>query len=230
MRMRRDYRERMSVFDLAQPQPLLGSDQVRNQVGMSVALLTLHASLMPGKYADDLQPDSVRCTQTWYNNTHQSGKDYCVDTIYAKDEKKLHVTSSVTAREWFMCFQLGCKLRTGQIQRQNEALTSNLVLALSVEAKWMWSEASDEKEKEMWEEVMCFALLEFGAVLRKEEVPLVLLSGLLGFWDKSTTSDIPHIMVTLKGKFKGATGHRWHCIPIAMDNPSGIPFKGGYPG
>lgn len=32
-------------------------------------------------------------------------------------------------------------------------------------------------------------------------------------------------MVTLKGKFKGETGLRWHCVPISLEGPSGIPFK-----
>ena len=52
----------------------------------------------------------------------------------------------------------------------------------------MWSDAVEEKEKETWDEVMCFTLLELGAVLRGEEVPLVSLAGLLRFWEESTTS------------------------------------------
>jgi hypothetical protein len=75
------------------------------------------------------------------------------------------------------------------------------------------------------EEVMAFMLLEFGAVLRGEEVPLVSLARMLAFWEDCVTSEQPHIMVTLKGRFKGEAGHRWYCVPISVSNQSGIPFK-----
>ena len=53
---------------------------------------------------------------------------------------------------------------------------------------------------------MVFVLTEMGAVLRGEEVPLILLTGLIDLWEESTTSDPPHIMLPLKGRFKSETG------------------------
>ncbi|KAL3788512.1 hypothetical protein HJC23_006550 [Cyclotella cryptica] len=32
-------------------------------------------------------------------------------------------------------------------------------------------------------------------------------------------------MVTLHGRFKGETGLRWHCLPLAADTSSGLPNK-----
>ena len=83
----------------------------------------------------------------------------------------------------------------------------------------------EEKERLELEELMAFILLKFGAALRGEEVPLVSLAGMLAFSEECVTSDQPHIMVTLKGRFKGEAGHRWHCVPISVANQSGIPFK-----
>jgi hypothetical protein len=58
-RLQQDYYAAMSLFDLRQPLPLLGSPRVVDRVGMTVALIMLKASLRPGKYEDHLQPDSV---------------------------------------------------------------------------------------------------------------------------------------------------------------------------
>ena len=224
-RLRLDYRSGMVMYDLKDPLPHLGNEVVEDRLGMNAALFTLNASLRPGKYADHLQPDSSRKTRTWYNNAHMAGKGYHTGTLYAKDEKKLHATSSPTAGEWFSRFVLGGKVRTGQTRKQNEAFTSALVLACCEVAELLWVAAETEEEKEKLEELMAFMLMEFGAVLRGEEVHLVSLAGMLSFWEECTTSATPHIMVTLKGRFKGETGHRWQCVPIAVHNRTGIPFK-----
>lgn len=224
-RQRKDYSSAMARYPLRQPLPLLGFEEVEDKVGMTAALITLNASLRQGKYADHLQPDSARKTRSWYNNAHMSGASYLTNTMYAKDEKKLHATSSPTAGEWYVRFTQGMKLRTGQIRKQNEALTTDVILACCEVAEAMWEEEESEAEKEKLEELMCFILLSFGAVLRGEEVPLVSLKGMLDFWEESTSAPIPHIMVALKGRFKGETGHRYHFVPIAVNNQSGVPFK-----
>ncbi|KAL7502329.1 hypothetical protein ACHAXN_000307, partial [Cyclotella atomus] len=82
-----------------------------------------------------------------------------------------------------------------------------------------------EQDKEKMEELVTFMLFEFGAALRSEEVPLVLLKGMLTFWQESTQAKCPHVMLTLKGRFKGETGHRWHCVPNAAESRSGLPVK-----
>jgi hypothetical protein len=212
-RLRQDYYAAMSLFDLRQPLPLLGSPRVVDRVGMSVALIMLKASLRPGKYEDHLQPDSVRKTRTWYNNAHTAGAGYFTNTLYAKDEKKLHATTSVTAGEWFVEV------------KKNEAFTSKLIVAMTEVAELLYSEESNDKELEKIEELLAFILLEFGAALRGEEVPLTSLKGMVTFWEEATQASSPHVMVTLKGRFKGEAGHRWHCVPIAIENRSRIPFK-----
>jgi hypothetical protein len=54
---------------------------------------------------------------------------YHTGTLYTKDEKKLHATSSRTAGEWFSHFILWNKIRTGQMPHQNEAFTSDIIVA-----------------------------------------------------------------------------------------------------
>jgi hypothetical protein len=91
----------------------------------------------------------------------------------------LHATTSVTTGEWFVRFQLGAKLRTGQIVKKNEAFTSKLIVAMTEVAELLYSEEDNDKELEKIEELLAFILLEFGAALRGEEVPLTSLKGMV---------------------------------------------------
>ncbi len=73
----------------------------------------------------------------------------------------------------------------GMVQRQNEALTSKLVLGICAKAKRIWGSARvDAKQMEM-EDAVCFMLIAFSVGLRGEEVPLVSLKGLLHFWEET---------------------------------------------
>ena len=167
---------------------------------MAVALVMLNASLRPGQYADHLQYDSMRKTPTWFRNVHEAGAGYSVDTIYAQDEKKVHVTTCVTSGEWFVRCKLGAKLRMGQIRKQDEAFTPAIIHALDKIAQDLWENSLDEGEKKKLEELMAFVLMEFCGCLRGEEVPLVSLKGLLEFWEETTKADDPFIMLTLHGR------------------------------
>ena len=224
-RSQTDYFSAVQLFDMKSPLPILGSPEVRDRVGMGVALMMLNASLRPGKYEGHLQPDSVRKTRSWWNNAYLAGRGYGTDAVFAKDGKKLNVTSSVTSGDWFGRFYLGLKMRTGQVRKQNEALTIAVVLGCAEAAEDLRAEALDEGTKERIEETMCFMLASCGAVVRGEEVPLLSLDGMLSYWDASVQHDKPHIMLTLKGKFKGENDVRWHCVPVSLAGPSQIPFR-----
>jgi hypothetical protein len=58
-------------------------------------------------------------------------------------------------------------------------------------------------------------LAAFGVGLRGEEVPLISMKGLLTFWDKSRMEEDSHVMLTLKGHFKGEVDERWHLVLVS---------------
>eukprot|EP00956_Cyclotella_meneghiniana_P040565 scaffold199299_cov36-Cyclotella_meneghiniana.AAC.1 len=181
--------------------PQLGSARLEDRVGMAIALVTLNASLRPGKYAHHLQYDSMRKTPTWFRNVYESGTAYMTGTLYAQDEKKVHATDCVVSGEWFVRFKLGSKLRMGQIRKQDEAFTPAIIHALDKVAQDVWEASEDEEERKKVEELMSYVLMEFCACLRGEEVPLLSLQGLLSFWEETTTAETPFIMLTLRGRF-----------------------------
>jgi len=221
-RMRLDYTDASAALSVMNPLPRLGNSAMVDRVGMGMAIYTLHSSLRQGKYTTNLQWDSMRKTPTWYANAFGAGSDYNTGSTLAKDEKKLFVTQCPTSGWWFSRFMRGAKLRMGVVRRQNEALTIKVVLALCEIAEEDWKGSQDESEWRDIEEMICFMLAEFCVALRGEEVPLIVLDGLLNFWDETRGSVPPYIMLTLRGRFKGEQGLRWHCVPVADVTASGI--------
>jgi hypothetical protein len=73
------------------------------------------------------------------------------------------------------------RLRMGMVQRQNEALTSKLVIGICGEAESIWVQARTDAKRLEMEDAVCFMLIAFGAGLQGKEVPLVSLEGLLHF-------------------------------------------------
>jgi hypothetical protein len=115
-----DYQSAEFTFGLTEYLPRLGWPIVEDPVGMAIALVTLNASLRPGKYhVQHLQYNSMQKTPTWYRNAYKTGARYTTDTLYAQDEKRVHATLCPTSGEWFVRFKLGAKYRMGQIRHQN---------------------------------------------------------------------------------------------------------------
>ena len=224
-RCARDYYETVRDMGLSGEEflPQLGWPLLEDRVGMRVAVQTLNASLRPGKYADHLQFDAMRRTPTWWHNVYSGGTEYKRGAMFAKDERKVTVTTSPVMGEWFTRFKRGAKLRMGQIRKQNNPFTSPLVLALDKVCQEQWAEATTHQAKSDIEDLMCYVLMEFCGDLRGEEVPLLSLKGILHFWEESLASDPPYIMLTLHGKFKGETGLRWHCVPLPVNTKSNLP-------
>ena len=68
-------------------------------------------------------------------------------------------------------------------------------------------------------------IITFCIALRGKEVPMVVVKGLVDFWNKTRRHRIPHIMITLRGKFKGENNLRWHCLLIGDNSKSRIPSR-----
>ena len=226
-RARRDHSDAMSRCSIERDElPYLPNHSLEDRVGMRYAVQVLHTSLRPGVYAENIQFETLRKTETWVSNMHDAGAAY--STARARDgdaRDNDYRSTSPTRGRWFRRFMRGVKLRMGQIRYQNEPLTPGIILGLDAIITAEWMNTTDQAHKEKLEELMCFILIGFGCSLRGEEVPLVSLRGLNKFWDETWAADDPYIMITLYGRFKGETGFRWHCLPISDLSRSRLPFR-----
>jgi hypothetical protein len=193
---------------------------------MGVALTTVLASLHQGRNSTNVQFDTIRKTQTWYSNAYDAGENYSCETVVGPDQKKQYLSTGHTFGKWFARFMRGARLRMGVVRRQNEALTSKLVLGVCEEAEKIWTLAHTEAKRTEMEDAVCFMLIVFGTGLRGEEVPLVSLKGLLNFWMETRRGDDDkrYMMMMLSGRFKGEVDSRWHMVLICNKTWSNIPF------
>jgi hypothetical protein len=56
--------------------PVLGNPTVEDPVGLGAALMTVQASLQPGKNAAMVQFDTIQKTQTWYANAYDAREEF----------------------------------------------------------------------------------------------------------------------------------------------------------
>jgi hypothetical protein len=226
-RVKADYRDVVNNLSILPETllPHLGNPELRDRVGMAAALATLVTSLHPGSNAATIQWDAIQKTRTWLSNAHDAGSRYTCKTVVGLDKTKQYVTSSHTFGKWFSHFMQGARLRMGMIRKQNEALTSNLVLAVCAKAEMKWSKAREETVKEDVENTVVFMLVTLGAGLRGKEVPLLSLEGLLTFWEETRAEEDRFVMLTLKGRFKGKVNKRWHLVPVSDFTWSGLPIR-----
>ena len=120
---------------------------------------------------------------------------------------------------------LGEILRIGVVRRHDEALTVDQLLLIGDIAKEDWSKSNSEEGKKKLELTIELATIDFCVYLQGEEISLNVIEGLKMFWKENRNYLIPHIMMTLKGRFKGENNLRWHCVPLEDQTKSGIPTR-----
>jgi hypothetical protein len=228
-RSKRDYN--MTVDNLSLDYhtilPILGNPGVGDQVGLGISLTTVLASLRQGRNATNVQFDTIRKTQTWYANAYDAGENFSCQTVVGLDQKKQYLSMGHTFGKWFSRFMRGARLRMGMVPRQNEALTSKLILGVCAEAKKIWSLAHSEVKRTEMKDAVCFTLIAFGMGLWGEEVPLVSLEGLLNFWMETRRGNDNewHMMMTLSRWCKGEVDSHWHMVLICDKTRFNIPFR-----
>ena len=75
------------------------------------------------------------------------------------------------------------------------------------------------------ESTIAFAAISFYVSLLREEVSLIVIEGLNMFWKETRNYRIPHMMMTINGRFKGGNNLRWHLVPLTDLIESGIPTR-----
>jgi hypothetical protein len=221
-RMKLDLGNALPALSIEGLFPPMGNPKLEDRVGMGMAIITLHSSLRRGKYTDTLQWDTMRQTPTWYTHAHEAFTGGGEVSIFSADNKKMYETECVTRSRWFTAFLLGAKKRMGVTRKQNEALMSSQLLALLEVIEEDWIASPEGPAKKRLEEVAAFVCIGFSGSLRGEEVSLISIKGMIEHWESSRHHRIPHVMITLRGKFKGEQNNRWHMQPIVEVTKSGI--------
>jgi hypothetical protein len=201
----------------------LGPFPLEDTFGMSAAIVILQVSLNPGKYDKHVQFGTIRKFRSAFSNAYHASAEGQEAMVMAKDTRKMTVTKCPTYGLWFEKFMRGCHKRMGEIVKPDRALSTTILLEILklLDAEWL---TRAERHFALASEG-AFYVIAFCCALRGEEVPLADLLGMKKHWTASTSSDPPHIVIALLGRFKGEIGENYHLLPIVTMTDSGIDNK-----
>ena len=124
--------------------------------------------------------------------------------VLMNQDRTFHIINGPVTSRWRERNTQGFKSRVGIQHKQNEPLTVALMLAILKLTKQDWKRSKSSYKKKTIKEAMCFMIIGFMLSLRGEEVPLILLAGLIEYWSEGfrLTEHERHVMITLQDKFK----------------------------
>ena len=187
-----------------------------------MAYVTFRISLRKGRYFGNLQWEIMRKVLTAWANIYVSGLLVMGDMIYARDGDKFTETACLTRGLWFGIFMRVSKLQMGVIKKQYFGVTSDMIKYFLEGWDTDWRRRVLTRKRE----ISCLVdgvVICFCGGLIAEEFFLMSLKGMLKFWEeKRNKKYLPHVMVKLKGRFKGETRENWHMLPLAETTGLGI--------
>ncbi len=167
-------------------------------MGMGVAVVMLQRSLDRGRYAKNVQYETIRKFRSAASNIYNSSLEGQGAMVMTKDTRKLQVTKCPTYSDFFERFIKGLHKRMGDIVRPDRAIAHAIMKELLhlVEQDWLNAVASD------WLSLAlegALYVLAFTLALRGEEVAQVELRGINRYWEQGLQHKKPHVVVTLLG-------------------------------
>ncbi len=96
--------------------------------------------------------------------------------------------------------------RMGDIVRPDRALSHAILKEIMVAVEQDWVTATNRADILNVALEGAFYVLGFTLALRGEEVPLIELCGIHKHLSQGMTHDIPHVVITLLGRFKNEIG------------------------
>lgn len=148
---------------------LLGPWPVKDEVGFTVALQMVKASLNPGKYQAYQQFDTIRGIRTAFSNIFEASLGAHVKREVLRGEKGivLHPSKCPTQSLWFEKFARGLLSRMGREVRSNAGLSHLVLLEIIRGAEEeLRSEETTEERKEFLLVCQFYFVVCFGASLQ----------------------------------------------------------------
>ena len=203
--------------------PAMGPFPLEDTQGMGIAVCMLERSLDKGRYRTTLQFETVRKLRSAFSNIWHASRQTLTTSVMARDLKKTYVTSCPTYGLWFERFVIGMHKRMGDEVHQDQAVTLGVVHKLvdGLERDFIASRIDEEKDSLVDQAI--FILAAFLAALRGEEVfKLVLGEARTYFAEARRNAKFPHVVLPLRGRFKGETGETYHFVVVTARSNSGL--------
>ena len=203
--------------------PAMGPFSLEDNLGMGIATCLLRRSLERGKYRETLQFETVRKLRSAYSNLWHASQATLTTSVMARDVRKTYVTTCPTYSLWYERFMLGMHKRMGDEVRQDLAISLDVIhkMVEGLEEEYEVAKTADEKEKVA--DILVFVLAAFLAGLRGGEVTKLILGEVRNVFEEARYHHkCPHVVLPLRGRFKGETGETYHMIAVSAETDSGL--------
>jgi hypothetical protein len=203
----------------------------RYDSGMKAAIGILVRSQRKGLHEEKMKFSSVRKARTLHTDMYNSSARAVKEaSVWRSDRARFATTKAPTDSSWFNAFMNGYRARVGERQKQDVAISIELVIELqqTLEEDWNDAEASNNREdqRRIAEHGAYYLFLYCGS-LRGFEGPKVTLSDLrrqiVAPGTPASEHVTPHIGLPLSGRFKARSQYAQEIlIPIAYTTVSGL--------
>ena len=203
----------------------IGPWPVKDECGFGIALITLKASLNPGKNVSSYtQYDTIRKLSSAYTNQFEASLTSAKETWVLKSEKSnSFFTKCPTRSEFFTRFKAGLRSRMGRDVKGDLAIDYRIMLRILSHLKEELLEVETMIKRRRWiASVGAFYTIGFTLALRGNEILMLDLSELRKNIKSGIQETIPHVIVPLLGRFKGEDFGRHHVLLAPSKSDSGF--------
>ena len=225
--------------------PPLGPMPFKDVFGWSVAFtMIMHSTRRGRNVTAHTQFATIRKNRSAFSNLYGASALGVSEkeTISLKSEPVATISACPTNSLWFRRWISGCELRMGYVEKKNKAISIDLFF----EILRMFDKAIRGTLSGSWERFklisgLTYMVLTYAGSFRGSETLKLDWQKLVKYLNRGNVKEkgklkrgrkhlsaeqIPHIVIPLRGRFKGEKGERAHLIPMANTTATGIPIRG----
>lgn len=182
--------------------PALGPFPLSDVLGMRVTVAVLDRSLDPGLHEEFVQWNMFRTLRSAVTNISQAGVQGLGNVVGAYERNRTWISEVPTHTFWFTRFMSGLHKHVGEVRKQDEAVTIDVMWEIKRILQAEWERATDVKLKQKIVDMGAWFMIGFVLGLRGEEMTQIELAGTTERARHLDDRD-PFFVVVVAGRTKG---------------------------
>ena len=179
--------------------PEMGPFPLEDTMGMLSAAAILDRSLDRGVTERYVQWDTFRGARSLVTNATQAGISGLGDSVGAYEKNRMWISGVVTHSFWFSRFMTGLHRRVGEVKRQDEPLTIDVLHALEGLMEAEWQQPLPPETRRHLAEMGVWFIAGFCSGLRGEEMLLIEFAGTRHSLSFLQNEVCPHFLLSFRG-------------------------------
>jgi hypothetical protein len=183
--------------------PPMGPFPLEDKSGMRIAIGVLERSLDPGAHEEFVQWATFRKSRSVITNISQAGVNGLGDAVGAYEQKKMWISNVPTHQFWFSRFMSGLHKRVGELVKQDEPISIDVLHAALNILEIEWAGCTDDKQRKRVAELGVWFAAGFCSGLRGEEMILIERAGTFKSLTNLNGNGDPWFKLVVSGPTKG---------------------------